>query len=105
MVELENTGLTEQKKRTPLNQRKSVYQTTIGEDEPLADAIRMAVAAVSREQEELPPLSEYIDIDRLETLVDSFRDAKSGSVRFFYAHYRVEIQWSGELTLWPQSNH
>lgn len=104
MSELENTNLTEQKQRTPIDQRKSVYQTTIDEAEPLADAIPTAVAAVSRDQGEPPPLSDCIEIDRLETLVDSFRDSSSGAVQFFYANYRVEIHWSGELTLWPQSN-
>jgi hypothetical protein len=104
VTESENTNLTEQKQRTPITQRKSVYQTTIDEDEPLTDAIPTAITAVSREQEEPPPLSDYIDVDRLETLVNSFRDSRSGAVQFFYANYRVEIQWSGELTLWPESN-
>lgn len=103
VAELDHTNLTEREKRTPLSQRKSVYQTTIGEDEPLADAISTAVAAVSRDQEEFPPLSDCIDVDRLETQVDSFRDSDSGAVQFLYTNYRIEIQWTGELTLWPQS--
>lgn len=104
MAELETATVTEQENGTALNQRKSVYQTTTSEHEPLAGAVSTAVADVSRAEGEPPPLSECIDTDRLEALVDSLRDTNSGAVRFHYANFRVEIQSSGELTLWPRIN-
>ncbi|MDG5778087.1 HalOD1 output domain-containing protein [Haloarculaceae archaeon H-GB2-1] len=48
----------------------------------------------------LPPLSEYVDPEALDTLVRSFqRDAASGSIAFTYDEYVVKVRADGGLSV------
>lgn len=103
----QNDGrVTGHRESPPADLYQPIYQTTREDDEPLAVAIPMAVAAVSgREQTEFPPLYNAVDPDQLNALIDSLRDTEAGAVRFSYAGYLIEIEGTGELTLWTETHH
>ena len=98
--------VTENGEKSPPGLYQPVYKTKRENDEPLAVAIPMAVAAVSgRAQADFPPLYNAVDPDQLDALIDSLCGTESGAVRFSYAGYLIEIEGTGDLTLWTRPNH
>lgn len=82
----------------------SLVQTRLDpESESVCEELLLAVAAVDGSPlSELPPLSEAVDPDALETVLESSPSDEHSYLRFEYSGYPIYITWDGIIAVFPQ---
>ena len=81
-----------------------LVQTTLDpESESVCKELLLAVAAVEGTPvEELPPLTDAVDPEALETVLESTSSDEHGYLKFEYRGYPIYITWDGIIAVFPR---